>query len=120
MDRRTRPTGRPSVSGRAALRAKLTELGIDLADNQLNDVFVRFKDLADRKKEVYDDDIIAIVDQSAIAGEQKFEFVSLKVICGSEGQTADLVMAVDGEEKSASCAGNGPVDAVFNCIKEII
>ena len=48
-------------SGRAALRAKLKDLGVDLADNQLNDVFVRFKALADRKKEVYDDDLIALV-----------------------------------------------------------
>jgi len=50
-------------SGRAALRAKLAELGFDLADNQLNDVFVRFKDLADRKKEVFDDDLMALVYQ---------------------------------------------------------
>ena len=48
-------------SGRAALRAKLRELGYDLADNQLNDVFVRFKALADRKKEVFDDDLVALV-----------------------------------------------------------
>jgi 2-isopropylmalate synthase len=52
-------------SGRAALRAKLKELGFDLADNQLNDVFVRFKALADRKKEVYDDDLIALVADQA-------------------------------------------------------
>jgi 2-isopropylmalate synthase len=48
-------------SGRAALRSKLKDLGIDLADNQLNDVFVRFKDLADRKKEVFDEDLLALV-----------------------------------------------------------
>ncbi len=54
-------------SGRAALRAKLKELGYDLADNQLNDVFVRFKALADRKKEVFDDDLIALVQDEARA-----------------------------------------------------
>ena len=107
------------LSGRHAFKDKLKELGYELGDNALNEAFAKFKDLADRKKEVYDDDIIAIVDQSAVGGEQKFEFVSLKVICGSEGQSADLVLKVDGEEKSSSCAGNGPVDAVFNCIKEI-
>ena len=48
-------------SGRAALRAKLEELGYKLGDNQLNDVFVRFKELADRKKEVYDDDLVALM-----------------------------------------------------------
>ena len=52
-------------SGRAALRAKLKELGFDLADNQLNDVFVRFKALADRKKEVYDDDLMALMRDQA-------------------------------------------------------
>jgi 2-isopropylmalate synthase len=54
-------------SGRAALRAKLKELGFDLADNQLNDVFVRFKALADRKKEVFEDDLIALMRDQARA-----------------------------------------------------
>lgn len=107
------------LSGRHAFKDKLKELGYELGDNALNDAFSKFKELADRKKEVYDDDIIAIVDQSTVGGEQKIEFTSLKVIAGSDGQSADLVLQVDGAEKSASCKGNGPVDAVFNCIKEI-
>lgn len=108
------------LSGRHAFKDKLKELGYELGDNSLNEAFGKFKELADRKKEVYDDDIIAIIDRaSASATEKKFEFLSLKVICGSDGQTADLKLKVDGVEKAASCEGNGPVDAVFNCIKEI-
>ncbi|MCL4160506.1 UNVERIFIED_CONTAM: hypothetical protein GTU68_009486, partial [Idotea baltica] len=71
-------------SGRAALRSKLDDLGFDLADNQLNDVFVRFKELADRKKEVYDDDLIALV----TAGEDddtRLSVTSLRVVCGTGG-----------------------------------
>ena len=56
-------------SGRAALRAKLSELGYELGDNQLKDVFVRFKALADRKKEVYDDDLIALMAEASLSDE---------------------------------------------------
>ena len=73
-------------SGRAALRAKMTELGYDMADNQLVDVFVRFKELADRKKEVYDDDLIAIIRQNE-GEEDRVKLKSLRVVCGTEGPT---------------------------------
>ena len=63
-------------SGRAALRSKLKDLGIELADNQLNDVFVRFKSLADLKKEVFDDDLIALVGEDA--GDNQSHKLSLK------------------------------------------
>jgi len=110
------------LSGRHAFKDKLKDLGYELGDNALNEAFRQFKDLADRKKEVYDDDIIAIVDQNAVSKsgtEAHIQFKSLRVVCGSEGQTADLTLSVDGEIKQVKCAGNGPVDAVFNCIKEI-
>ena len=106
-------------SGRAALRAKLETLGFDMADNQLNDLFVRFKDLADRKKEVYDDDIVALIRQNDTV-EDHIKFKSLRVVCGTEGpQTADLTLLVDGVEKSVHATGDGPVDATFNAVKEI-
>ncbi len=108
-------------SGRAALRAKLKELGIDLADNQLNDVFVRFKDLADRKKEVFDDDLLALV--SAEASDEQSDRLSVKflrVICGTEApQSADLTMVVDGVETQVTAHGDGPVDATFNAVKQV-
>ncbi len=106
-------------SGRAALRAKLKDLGFDLADNQLNDIFVRFKDLADRKKEVYDDDLIALVHQN-VAAEDRLKLKHLRVVCGTEGpQTADLTLEIDGEEKSVTATGDGPVDATFKAVKAL-
>ena len=106
-------------SGRAALRAKLKELGYELADNQLNDIFVRFKDLADRKKEVYDDDLIALIRQNDTV-EDHLKLKHLRVVCGTEGpQTADLTLEIDGEEKSVHAMGDGPVDSTFNAVKAL-
>ena len=109
-------------SGRAALRAKLGDLGYELADNQLNDVFVRFKALADRKKEVYDDDLVALMqDQTTSAEHDYLQVRSLKVVCGTEGpQTADLVLTIDGVDHSVHATGDGPVDATFNAVKMLV
>ena len=106
-------------SGRAALRVKLKDFGFDLADNQLNDVFVRFKDLADRKKEIYDDDLIALVTQNDLSTD-RLKLKSLRVVCGTEGpQTADLVLDIDGVEHSVHQIGDGPVDAAFKAVKAL-
>ncbi|WP_412564089.1 2-isopropylmalate synthase [Thalassobius sp. MITS945101] len=106
-------------SGRAALRSKMTELGFELADNQLNDLFVRFKELADRKKEVFDDDIIALVQvEAGQADADTIQLKRLRVICGTDGpQEADLTLEIDGEEKNIDATGDGPVDAAFNAVK---
>ena len=108
-------------SGRAALRSKLKDLGYDLADNQLNDVFVRFKALADRKKEVFDDDLIALMrDASVEQANDRLQVKFLRVICGTEApQSADLTMSVDGTDHQVTATGDGPVDAVFNAVKKI-
>ncbi|MCC5984768.1 MAG: 2-isopropylmalate synthase [Rhodobacteraceae bacterium] len=106
-------------SGRAALRAKMAQLGYELADNQLKDVFVRFKALADRKKEVYDDDLIALMQDSAASGaDDHLQLRRLRVICGTDGpQEAELTMTVGGVEKSIDATGDGPVDATFNAVR---
>ena len=107
-------------SGRAALRSKLKDLGYELADNQLNDVFVRFKELADRKKEVYDDDLIALVSAGEDTANDRLVIKSLRVACGTGGPAdAELVMTIDGEEKSARQSGDGPVDATFRAVREL-
>ncbi len=107
-------------SGRAALRAKLHDLGYDLGDNQLKDVFVRFKELADRKKEVYDDDLVALMRDSGTEADEKLQVKFLRVICGTQApQSADLVLTVDGVDHMVSAAGDGPVDATFNAVKQI-
>jgi len=108
-------------SGRAALRAKLKELGFDLADNQLNDVFVRFKSLADRKKEVFEDDLVALMrDQESGEEYDRIKVKFLRVICGTEApQSADLILEIDGVEKRTTAQGDGPVDATFNAVKAL-
>jgi len=108
-------------SGRAALRSKLSDLGYDLADNQLKDVFVRFKALADRKKEVFDDDLLALMrDSTSDAENDHIQVKHLRVVCGTEGpQTADLTLSIDGKESSTTAEGDGPVDATFNAVKAL-
>ena len=107
------------LSGRHAFKDKLKTLGFALGDNSLNDAFARFKDLADKKKEIYDEDILAIIDGESEAKEQRIKFKSLHVIAGSSGQSADIELIVDGKVKKASTKGNGPVDAVFTAIRKI-
>ncbi|KPA20652.1 2-isopropylmalate synthase [Shimia sp. SK013] len=107
-------------SGRAALRDKLEQLGFEVGDNQLKDIFVRFKDLADRKKEVFDDDIIALVRVGVGEDEDDhLQLVSMKVVCGTGGPAeATVEMEIDGKDVSATCEGDGPVDATFRAIRE--
>ena len=107
-------------SGRAALRSKLNALGYSLGDNQLKDVFVRFKALADRKKEVYDDDLVALMqDQSFSGTAHTLELRHLRVVAGTEGQSATMTLSVEGEEKAVEATGNGPIDATFNAVKAL-
>jgi 2-isopropylmalate synthase len=106
-------------SGRAALRAKLHDLGYELADNQLNDVFVRFKALADRKKEVYDEDLIALMtDQETNTIHDTLQVKRLRVVCGTEGpREAELTLSIEGVDRSIDATGDGPVDAAFNAVR---
>jgi 2-isopropylmalate synthase len=107
-------------SGRAALRSKLEDLGYVLADNQLKDVFVRFKELADRKKEVYDEDLIALMRTGEDAENDHITLKSLRVVCGTgEPQTAEMTLVIGGEEVSTTATGDGPVDATFNAVKAL-
>ena len=107
-------------SGRAALRSKLEDLGYVLADNQLKDVFVRFKELADRKKEVYDEDLIALMRAGEDAENDHIMLKSLRVVCGTgEPQTAEMTLIIGGEEVSTTATGDGPVDATFNAVKAL-
>jgi 2-isopropylmalate synthase len=108
------------LSGRAAFKEKLGELGYEMGDNAFQDAFRRFKALADKKREIFDEDIMALVDDEIVRGNDRIRFVSLQVVCGSEGpQTADLTLEIDGEARQMKATGDGPVDAVFNAIKEL-
>ncbi|MDH7794004.1 MULTISPECIES: 2-isopropylmalate synthase [unclassified Beijerinckia] len=108
-------------SGRNAFRSKLKELGYDLGDNALNDAFKRFKDLADRKKIVYDEDIEALVDDEIGHAGERIKVEALTVIAGTMGpQTATLTLDIDGKTVTKQATGNGPVDAIFNAIKALV
>ena len=108
-------------SGRHAFRDKLESLGYSLEGDALNDAFKRFKALADKKKHVFDDDIIVLVDDQLAAEGERIVFERLRVVCGTDGpQTAEIDLIIDGEPKFAIARGNGPVDAVFNAIKQMV
>jgi 2-isopropylmalate synthase len=109
-------------SGRHAFIDKLKDLGYDLGDNALQDAFRRFKVLADLKKDVFDEDIIALVDDEVVmSANDRIKLVSLEVMCGTVHQPpkAKLELEVDGDTKSFEASGDGPVDAAFNGIKQL-
>ncbi len=110
-------------SGRNAFRSRLQELNIVFeTEEALNDAFSRFKDLADKKHEIYDDDLQALVTQSRSAGEsERVKLVSLKV-CSETGEIPDaaVTLSYDGVEKSVSASGSGPVDATFKAIESVV
>jgi len=108
-------------SGRHAFIHKLEEMGYKLGQNQLEDAFVRFKALADRKKDIYDEDIEALVDQEIAQSHDRIRLHSLTVIAGTHGpQRATMKLDIDGQIKIEEAEGNGPVDAVFNCVKALV
>src|SRR5690606_31577761 len=107
-------------SGRHAFREKLKELGYELGDNALEDAFRRFKDLADKKKEVYDEDLVALVDDQIVRANDRIRFVSLGLVCGSKAPPrAELELEIDGELRATAATGDGPVDSTFNAIKDL-
>ncbi len=107
-------------SGRHAFREKLAELGYELGDNAIQDAFSRFKELADKKKQIFDEDIVALVDDEVYRSNDRIRVISLRVVGGTEGpQEADLTLEIDGETQQQKATGDGPVDAVFNAIKAI-
>jgi 2-isopropylmalate synthase len=108
-------------SGRHALKDKIKALGYDIGDNAFQDFFKRFKDLADKKKEIFDDDIIALIDDEVGRSHEAIKFKSLQIVAGTTGpQTADICLDISGEEKCTKVEGNGPVDAIFKAIRAIV
>jgi len=107
-------------SGRHAIADRLEEIGYDLAGEELNRVFVRFKELADLKKEVFDEDLEAIVYEETSRQEEKYRFVYLNVVSGSQTvATATMQVEIDGKMVQDAGFGVGPVDAIFKAIRKI-
>src|SRR5690554_4735334 len=108
-------------SGRHAFKEKLKDLGYDLADNQFQEAFQRFKDLADRKKHVYDDDIVALVDDEMGSAADRIKLVDMRVISKTGGEhRCELTVSIDGEVSEVAYDGTGSVDAIFNAIKTAV
>jgi len=110
-------------SGRNAFKTRLQELGVGFdSEEDLNNAFARFKELADKKHEIYDDDLQALATSADISREnESIKLVSLKV-CSETGETpvAAITLNVDGEEKQVEASGGGPVDASFQAIERAI
>jgi 2-isopropylmalate synthase len=108
------------LSGRHAFKDKLEALGYELDDKAFQEAFKRFKDLADKKKHVFDEDIIALVDDEVMRGHDKILIRALRVTSGiNVAPSAELTLSVDGQDKTAKTTGDGPVDAIFNAIREL-
>ncbi len=110
------------LSGRSAVRARLEELGYDLNREDLNDAFARFKDLADRKREITDRDLEAIVSEQVQLPEALFQLKLVQVSCGTSLMpTATVtVEGKEGEEKTSVSLGTGPVDAVVRALDSLM
>jgi 2-isopropylmalate synthase len=110
------------LSGRNAFRSRLTELGIELgSEAQLNAAFHRFKELADRKHEIFDEDLHALVsDESIHADSEIYSLVGLRAHSETgEAPQARITMRVGAAELVAESTGSGPVDAAFKAIEKI-
>jgi 2-isopropylmalate synthase len=108
------------LSGRHAFKDKLEALGYELDDKAFQEAFKRFKDLADKKKHVFDEDIVALVDDEVMRGSDKILIRALRVTSGiNVPPSAELTLSVDGQDRTAKTTGDGPVDAIFNAIREL-
>src|SRR5690606_2468448 len=108
-------------SGRAAFKDKLRELGYELGENAFQEAFVRFKDLADRKKHIYDADIVALVDDEVGSSGDRIRLVDMEVVSKSGGvQRCTLTLSVDGTDVGVTYDGTGSVDAIFNASKQAV
>jgi len=110
-------------SGRSAFKSHLAEMGIEFSSEQeLNDVFSRFKTLADKKHEIFDEDLQAlVVDSNSVMADERISLVSLKVVSETgEVPKADVVLVIDHKEVSVSAEGSGPVDAAFKAIEALV
>ena len=111
------------LSGRNAFRTKLAELGIELGSEEaLNAAFARFKELADKKREIFDEDLHALVsDEMSNLAPDHYKFISQRIVTETgEMPCAEIVFSVNGEEQYAQATGSGPVDAIFKAIESVV
>ncbi|MFZ9615467.1 MAG: 2-isopropylmalate synthase [Fluviibacter sp.] len=110
-------------SGRNAFKSRLNELGVVLeSEEALNSAFARFKELADKKHEIFDEDLQALLSDEAVAPEAEHYKLTYSQVTSETGETpvARLTLSVGGEEKKAESTGSGPVDATFKAIESVL
>lgn len=108
-------------SGKAALKARIQELGYDVTTEELEEAFVKFKDLADKKKQVYDSDIEAIITKSNIQIPQTFKLDRFVINSGNTiTSTAIVTVDKNGKKIEKVAIGDGPIDAAFHAIEKIV
>ena len=110
------------LSGRNAFKQRLKELGVELeSDDAANKAFQRFKDLADKKAEIFDEDLLALVAQEAgVASEEHWQLVTMNQASGmGRSRSRRSSLLEDGKEKKAESQGDGPVDATFKAIESL-
>ena len=111
------------LSGRNAFKTKLAELGIELGSEEaLNAAFARFKELADKKREIFDEDLHVLVsDEMSNLTPDRYKFISQRIVTETgELPRAEIVFSADGEEQHAEATGSGPVDAIFKAIESVV
>jgi 2-isopropylmalate synthase len=109
-------------SGRAAFKDRMSDLNIQFgSEEELNEVFARFKTLADKKHDIFDEDLLALVNEAAFETENEtIKLVSLRVCCETgEVPSATMTLNIDGNEQQAVASGDGPVDACFKAIEKL-
>ncbi|MBH44409.1 MAG: 2-isopropylmalate synthase [Gammaproteobacteria bacterium] len=108
-------------SGRNAFKQKLKELNIEyLDDNELDQLFFAFKELADKKHDIFDEDIIRLSNKQELTGDIiQFKYMKVSTESGHK-PAAEIKLEVDGEVKESKCEGDGAVDAAYNAIEKIV
>ena len=107
-------------SGRHAFKVKLEELGVKIKEKELDKLFKKFKDLADKKKQLFEEDLIALVDDES-STNSKIKFIDLKVKCGSNlNANSEIQIEIDGKLKKSISDGQGPIDSIFKSIQKIV
>jgi len=110
------------LSGRSAFKDRIKELGYDLSEEIINETFIRFKELADKKKEISNEDLVSLIDGSITENKSGMQLIDLKITCGNNQEAHAFVkIKIDSKfEEAIFTSKDGPVDAIFSAIDKII
>ena len=108
-------------SGRHAFKVKLNELGYSPSKFEIDDLFKKFKSLADKKKQIFEEDIIALIDDQNVLRDSKIKFIELEIECGSKRNAkSKIIIEIENKTSVSSSEGEGPIDAIFKSIEKVV